>query len=91
MYDTKRRKGAARFVIKPCDSARAVHLAGDFTNWRPLVMKPQKDGSFAADVAVPAGTYEYKFLVDGKWLADPDNHSWAMNPFGTLNSVARVE
>ncbi len=91
MYESKRKKGVARFTIRPSQAVQTVLLAGDFTDWKPLPMKKQKGGGFVADVEVPAGTYQYKFILDGRWQADPDNHALAMNPFGTLNSVAQVE
>jgi 1,4-alpha-glucan branching enzyme len=67
-----------------------VQLAGDFSNWTPLTMKRQKDGLYVADVTAAQGTYEYKFIVDGKWLADGDNADRKANRFGTENSVASI-
>jgi hypothetical protein len=53
-------------------------------------MKKQKDGSFALEVLLPPGEHEYKFLVDGQWMADPDHSRCAPNPYGSFNSVAKV-
>lgn len=90
MYTKARKKGTVRFVIKPGGGAKKVDLAGCFSGWKPVPMQRQKDGTFAKVVSLPAGTYEYKFIVDGQWRGDPDHSNWAMNPFGTLNSVAQV-
>lgn len=51
-----------------------VQLAGSFTNWEPQDMK--FDGAtgyhtFSLDV-VPGNTYQYKFIIDGKWCLDQD-------------------
>ena len=85
------KKGTTRFALTPAGSPKKVDVAGSFNDWRPLALRKQKDGSFAAAVAIPAGRYEYKFVVDGQWIVDPDNNAWALNPYGTLNSLLVVE
>ena len=85
------KKGTIRFSLKPSATAKQVSVAGDFNDWKPAAMKKQKDGSFALTAAVAAGNHEYKFIVDGQWIVDPDNNKWALNPFGTLNSVVQAE
>lgn len=90
MYRKGSRKGTVEFVVWPTNGEREVFVAGDFSEWKPLAMKKRKDGLFSAVVPAPSGTYEYKFLVDGQWLADPDHSNWAKNPFGSMNSVATI-
>ena len=90
MYAKGRRKGTVRFSLTPGDGARRVELTGSFNDWQRLPMRRQKDGSFVKVVELAPGTYEYKFLVDGQWRGDPDNGDWAVNPYGTVNSVAIV-
>ncbi len=90
MYDKGRTKGTIRFALQ-ADGAKKVEVAGDFTDWHPQALKKQKGGSFSASLSVKPGTHEYKFVVDGDWIVDPDNNAWAMNPFGTMNSVLTVE
>jgi 1,4-alpha-glucan branching enzyme len=85
------KKGTVRFSINPGGGVKKVQLVGDFSEWKPMAMGKQKDGSFATVMKLKPGTYEYKFIVDGQWRVDPDNGAWALNPFGTLNSVATVE
>jgi 1,4-alpha-glucan branching enzyme len=85
------KKGTMRFALTPAGSVKKVELAGSFNDWHPSALKKQKDGSFAATVAIPAGRYEYKFVVDGQWIVDSDNNAWALNPYGTLNSLLVVE
>jgi 1,4-alpha-glucan branching enzyme len=91
MYEKGSKKGTVRFVMKPAQSAKKVVLVGDFSKWEPIVMRKQTDGRFSATVSLGAGTHEYKFIVDGEWVVDPDNNTWALNPYGTLNSVAHAE
>lgn len=90
MFRKGTKKGTIRFSLKPAVAVRKVEVAGDFNDWALLEMKKQKGGSFAVTVNAPPGAYEYKFIIDGDWQVDPDHSSWALNPFGTLNSVAQV-
>jgi len=90
MMTKGQKKGSVRFSLKQ-DGAKKVQLAGDFSDWKQLPMRKQKDGSFAINVELRLGSYEYKFVVDGQWMVDPDNGAWALNPFGTMNSLAVCE
>lgn len=85
----KRRK--VQFSFKT-EAARQVFLLGDFNQWNPTThpMRNTGDGNWARVIMVPPGTYEYKFLIDGKWQEDPQNEQTCPNCFGTLNSVIRV-
>jgi len=71
--------------------AREVFLAGSFNDWHPgmfpLIEVP---GGWVKEVLLPPGTYEYLFVADGRWLADPGNSRTAPNPFGGVNSVVEV-
>lgn len=69
---------------------KKVLLVGDFSEWQPHPMRKQKNGTYVMNVELAPGPHEYKFIVDGNWLVDPDNNSWSLNPFGTLNSVAQL-
>jgi len=74
--------------------AKDVQLVGDFTGWeaRPIIMDRMKPRSrtFGAAVDLPPGTYQYRFIVDGEWVEDPNADS-VPNDFGTSNSVITVE
>ena len=91
MFGKGGKKGTVRFTVRPDGGARKVQLAGSFNDWKPVAMRKQKDGAFAFLATIPPGTYEYKFIVDGQWVVDPDNSAWALNPYGAMNSVANVE
>lgn len=70
-----------------------VFVAGTFNNWNPMA-NPMKDnpdsGHYKASVRIPAGTHEYKFVVNGIWTVDPKCEDWAPNGSGSLNSVLQV-
>ena len=72
--------------------ARQVCIAGTFNNWRPETgrMSPEADGKWVRNVALKPGTYEYRFVVDGKWEPDPNADHTVMNPYGERNSLLTV-
>ncbi|GMI72160.1 homolog of yeast sucrose nonfermenting 4 [Hibiscus trionum] len=52
---------------------RSVFLSGSFNGWAELVPMSQVEGCpnvFQAVYAVPHGSHEYKFFVDGEWRHD---------------------
>ena len=70
-----------------------VSVAGSFNSWNPEahVFRPAAAaGHFKRIVYLEPGDYEYKFVIDGNWSADPNCPSFAANTFGTLNSVLEV-
>ncbi len=60
----------------PADT-KTVHLAGSFNDWsmtQTPMIGPDADGRFVAELVLPKGEHEYKFVVDGsRWEPDPDN------------------
>ncbi len=92
MVSKGRKKGTIRFAVRPPRKGiRDVAVAGDFNGWAPMPMRKQKNGDYVAIVEAPPGAHQYKYVVDGEWVTDPDNSSMAVNTLGTLNSVAEVE
>ena len=87
----KSKKRRFTFKLKAID-AEKVYLAGDFNGWSTSShpMKHNGDGEWKKQIALPTGKYEYKFLVDGRWMVDPDNDQTCQNVFGTYNSVLSV-
>lgn len=54
--------------------ASEVYLVGDFNNWNPTVEKMEQSGDlFQISLYLVEGAYRYKFVVDQKWVVDPDN------------------
>lgn len=74
-------------------SAAVVTLVGDFNQWdlkaRPL--KRDAGGLWKVTVRLEPGTYQYKFVVNGKrWEEDPLNLHRILNEHGTFNSIRKV-
>ncbi len=91
MYEIGRKKGTVSFKISANGKTGKVAVAGDWNGWKPEPMKKQKDGCYAATLEVTPGQHEYKFILDGNWIPDPDVTNVAVNAFGSLNSVAVVK
>jgi 1,4-alpha-glucan branching enzyme len=73
-------------------TATAVAIAGTFNDWRPEAtpMVSLGDGRWVKALVLQPGVYEYRLVVDGQWMPDPQAKETAPNPFGDLNSVLRV-
>jgi len=75
-------------------AGQEVFLSGEFNAWA-TDQKPMLDklgnGQFVATCFLPAGEYQYKFLVDGLWVLDSSNPNFVINEFGSHNSVLKVE
>ena len=76
------------------DKGKAVYLAGVFNQWSLTAKKmayKAKSGIYTATVKLAPGSYEYKFVIDGTWCADPENANSVPNDQGTFNSVIVVK
>jgi chromosome partitioning protein len=70
-----------------------VYLTGEFTNWSRegiKMSKDTKDGLWKAIMHLEPGEYEYRFIVDGIWIKDPNNADSVLNEFGQENSLLIV-
>ncbi len=80
--------------VQPASLGATVAVAGTFNNWSPTthVMHLNAElGVLELCIQIPAGTHQYRLVVDGHWTADPHNASAEVNPFGELNSVVTVQ
>ena len=84
--------GNTKFHLKGFQNAKEVVLSGSFTRWDEeyLQMKPTEDG-WEISLDLQPGAYQYKFIVDGNWMEDPDNKKKTLNEFGGYNSVVEVK
>jgi 1,4-alpha-glucan branching enzyme len=73
-------------------TAATVCVAGTFNDWHADAkpMHPLGGGRWLKETVLPAGTYEYRLVVDGQWITDPLAKETVANPFGGRNAVLRV-
>ena len=90
------KKSAAKSVTFTvhADKGKAVYVAGEFNNWNPTAKKmayKARAGVYTTTMKLALGTYQYKFVIDGTWCADPENVNAVANDQGTFNSVIEVK
>jgi len=73
-------------------TATHVSVAGCFNHWQPeaKTLHPAGGGRWQKETALAPGTYEYCFVVDGRWITDPLARDSVPNPFGGRNSILKV-
>ena len=84
---------AVRFEVY-ADPGSEVYVAGSFNGWNPRYSRMSDEtgsGQFSLTTYLPSGTYEYKFVINGIWCADPACPTWTSNAMGTLNSILTVD
>ncbi len=90
---TGEEKRTAVFTVRFKRNCR-VMLAGTFNEWNPenLRMNDETgDGLYSSTLKLHAGTYEYRFVIDGCWVMDRENESFTANEFGTRNSIVTIK
>ena len=91
MAKTDEAKSVQEFFFR-APEANSVQLVGDFTHWQrnPINLVKGANGVWKASVSLAAGTYHYRFLVDGQWCDDPQCTLRIPNIFGSHNMVREV-
>lgn len=81
---------AYTFTLEGYATASEVFLSGSFNNWamKAIAMVREKEG-WNVRLMLPGGIHEYKFIVDGNWITDPNNKQ-AGDEGGTLNSILNL-
>jgi 1,4-alpha-glucan branching enzyme len=73
-------------------SAREVCLAGDFNQWKvcdtPLAKVAEDTWTISVDL--PPGRHEYMFVIDGRWVTDPQAPAHVDDGFGNRNAVVVI-
>lgn len=75
-------------------SAQSVSLRGDFAadGWTTGIAMTKNGDAWEATVPVADNQIiVYKFVVDGDWIADPENARKSPDGFGSFNSVLRAD
>jgi hypothetical protein len=80
-------RSATFLVYDP--NAAVVEIAGSFTNWqrRPMFRNTADPGMWGVKYDLPPGTYQYKFVIDGNWIVDPENLQPLPDGQGNINSA----
>jgi 1,4-alpha-glucan branching enzyme len=73
--------------------AKKVNLAGTFNNWdiKKTAAKKDSKGIWTTKVSLKPGRYEYKFVVDGNWMNDPNCNCCVSSPLGSQNCIVEVK
>ncbi len=86
--------GIFRFRPEPGQMVERCAVVGSFNGWDPQSdrMHPQEDGSFFAKVGLVPGSYEYKYVLNGReWMADPSATESISDGYWGHNSVVHVK
>jgi len=80
------------FQLSGFRTAKSVLVTGSFNAWQTsgYQLLSSEDG-WILPLYLKPGKYLYKFIVDDKYLLDPQNPNWEENELGTGNSVLWVE
>ncbi|MFH1610113.1 MAG: hypothetical protein ABID40_05765, partial [Candidatus Bipolaricaulota bacterium] len=82
--------GANLFTVAAL-GAKAVTVVGDFSAWQPIALFDHDgDGVWSVTVALPAGRYEYAFVVDGRWVGQDPLAAEYVRTFGEYVSVRYI-
>jgi len=85
---TEASSGFTRFFLPGNLNARRVFLSGSFNDWSTLrgAMTKTPQG-WIIDLKLKPGAYEYKYIVDSRWMTDPYNVLKMNDGAGNTNSV----
>ena len=83
--------GNACFKLYGHKDAKKVILAGSFNKWDENLFAMNKvENGWEITLQIKPGFYEYRYIVDGKWMEDPFNPNKVKNEFGEYNSVIDI-
>lgn len=81
------KNGNATFKLKGHTKAKEVILSGTFNRWDEHLFKMNKtNDGWELTLQLKPDEYQYRFIVDGNWMEDPDNVDKVENEFGEYNS-----
>ena len=90
---SRSRSTLVKFAIH-CPEARYVYIVGDFNDWTlddKSLLDRGGNGGWQKSFTLKPGKYKYKFVVDGRWIHDPDNPKCEDNIFGSYDSILTLE
>ena len=84
-------KSERTFNIPSSKNTRQISIAGSFNGWNKDANPLEKsENTFQGTVELTPGTYQYKIVIDGKWICDPTNPDSVSNGMGGYNSVLKI-
>ena len=84
----KCKDGKACFFLPGNREAKKVYLSGTFNQWSTLQTPMQaSDSGWKICLDLVPGKYQYKYIVDGKWLTDENNKQREKDGHRGYNSV----
>ena len=78
---------------KAGEQVDSVSVVGDFNGWNPRSHPMRWDlqkGEWRLRLRLPAGSYPYQLVVNGRWILDPANSARRDNGIGGVNSLLRL-
>lgn len=78
------------FELPSCVWADHIAVVGDFNGWDPNAtpMVQEQDGRWGATIDLPEGCRcDFRYLVDDHWMTDYHADGFAVNVYGTVNSI----
>jgi hypothetical protein len=78
---------------RPKKPVQCISLIGSFNGWNPhgFAFQQQADRIWKISIPpLPPGSYRYKFLIDGKWIDDPENPERIEDGYGGFSSILEV-
>ena len=92
LYGVRQTSRGVLFV-QPGHAGQAMAVAGDFNHWSSRSHPMRYNESmrvFEALIPLPPGTFQYRLVIDGEWVADGHNGHQQLNSYGEPNSVITV-
>ena len=86
------KNGNASFLLPGHHNAKDVVLSGTFNRWDENYFKMNHtERGWELTLNLKPGDYEYKFIVDGKWIEDPTNPAKKVNEYDGYNSIIHLK
>jgi len=86
------KNGNITFTLDGYDNAKKVVLSGSFNKWDEDFFKMVKaKDCWTITLKIKPGKYEYKYIVDGKWITDIQNPNRKRNEFNEFNSIIDIK
>ena len=71
------------------EQPKTVQVAGTFSKWQALNMNGTTGMNWVLIIELSPGTYQFKFIVDGRWVCNPDQET-VDDGRGGKNNMLRV-